>query len=123
VNKLQIVIEDTSDYVSGSSDPLHNKHIETFDFDGLVTAFDAARAANPSLTTWALTNALAAQFLSGSDTAAIGGDLAYRYGRFDSLGDISFTPALALLAAGGFGTGTQTLQPIGSLQDSSPRLS
>ncbi len=107
---------------TGSSDPLHNKKLVTFNFDGLVSAFDAARAANPSLTTWALTNATVAQYLSGSDTAAIGGDLAYRYGRFDTLSDISYTPALALLAAAGFGTSTQTLQTLASLQDTTPRL-
>jgi hypothetical protein len=51
-----------------------------------------------------------------------GGDLAYRYGRFDTLSDISFTPALAILAAAGFGTTAQTLQSLASLQDSSARL-
>jgi Ca2+-binding RTX toxin-like protein len=122
VDKLQIVIEDTSDYDGGGSDPLRNKKIATFDFDGLVSAFDAALVADPGLTTWALTNALVAQHLSGSDTVAIGGDLSYRYGRFDTLSDISFTPALALLAAAGFGTSTQALQSLGSLQDSSARL-
>jgi trimeric autotransporter adhesin len=123
VDKLQIVIEDTTDYASGSGDATRNKKIATFDFDGLVTAFDAALVANPGLTTWALTNALVAQHLGGSDTAAIGGDLAYRYGRVDSLSDISFTPALALLAAAGFGSSAQNLQALASLQDASPRLS
>jgi Ca2+-binding RTX toxin-like protein len=123
VDKLQIVIEGTSDYDSGSGDALRNKKLATFNFDGLVAAFDAALVANPGLTTWALTNALVAQHLGGSDTAAIGGDLAYRYGRFDTLSDISFTPAVALLAAAGFGTTAQTLQALGSLQDASARLS
>jgi Ca2+-binding RTX toxin-like protein len=123
VDKLQIVIEGTSDYDSGSGDALRNKKIATFNFDGLVAAFDAALVANPGLTSWALTNALVAQHLGGSDTAAIGGDLAYRYGRFDTLSDISFTPAVALLAAAGFGTTAQALQALGSLQDSSARLS
>jgi Ca2+-binding RTX toxin-like protein len=121
VDMLQIVIEGTTDYVPGG-DAQHNKKITTFNFDGLVTAFDAARTANPSLTTWALTNALVAQHLGGSDTAAIGGDLSYRYGRFDSLSDISFTPAAALLAAAGFGTSAQNLQSLASLQDTTPRL-
>jgi hypothetical protein len=83
----------------------------------------AARAANPSLTTWALTNALAAQYLTGSDTAAIGGDLAYRYNRFGTLSDLSFNPALAILGNASFGTAAQTLQSTGSLQDTTPRLS
>jgi Ca2+-binding RTX toxin-like protein len=123
VDKLQIVIEGTTDYDAGSSDTTRNEKIETFNFDGLVAAFDAARAANPSLTTWALTNALAAQYLNGSDTAALGGDLAYRYNRFGTLSDISFTPATGILGASGFGTTAQSLQSLAGLQDSSPRLS
>jgi Ca2+-binding RTX toxin-like protein len=123
VDKLQVVIEGTSDYLPGGSDVTRDNKVETFNFEGLVTAFDAARAANPSLTTWALTNALATQYLTGSDTAAIGGDLAYRYNRFGTLSDISFNPALAILGNASFGTAAQTLQSTGSLQDTTPRLS
>lgn len=123
VNRLQMIIEGTSDYDAGASDIMHNKKIETFDFDGLVAEFDAARAATPGLTSWALSNALLAEHLSGSDTAAIGGDLAYRLGRFGSLSDISLTPSLAILGAAGFGTSAQTLQSLASLQDASARLS
>jgi Ca2+-binding RTX toxin-like protein len=123
VSNLQIVIEGTSDYDANSSDATRNKGIQNFDFEGLVAAFDAARVANPTLTSWALTNALLIEHLSGSDTAAIGGDLAYRYGRLGNLADISFTPALGILGAAGFGTAAQTLQTLSSLQDSSVRLS
>jgi len=123
VDLLQMVIEGTSDYDSNSSDPTRNNKIETFDFDGLVAAFDTARAADPNLTTWSLTNALTAQHLSGSDTAAIGGDLSYRYNRFGNLSDISFTPALGILGTSGFGSTAQALQALGSLQDTTPRLS
>ncbi|HKQ82378.1 MAG TPA: calcium-binding protein, partial [Steroidobacteraceae bacterium] len=123
VNTLQMIIEGTSDYSAGSSDPTRNKKVESFNFEGLVTAFDAARAANPNLTSWALSNALLAQHLSGSDTAAIGGDLAYRYGLSGGLSDISFTPALGILSAANFGTSAQTLQALAALQDSSARLS
>jgi hypothetical protein len=117
------VIEGTSDYDGASSDATRNKKIETFNFDGLVSAFDAARTANPSLTTWALTGALAAQYLSGSDTAALGGDLAYRYGRLGTLADISFTPAVGILGGSGFGTSAQTLQSLAALEDGSSRSS
>jgi Ca2+-binding RTX toxin-like protein len=123
VDKLQMVIEGTSDYLPGGGDTTRDNKIETFNFEGLVAAFDAARTANPLLTTWALTNALTAQYLTGSDTAAIGGDLAYRYNRFGSLGDISFNPALAILGDTNFVTSAQNLQATGSLQDSTPRLS
>ena len=113
----------TTDYDGASSDVTRNKKVETFNFDGLVAAFDAARVANPSLTTWALTGALAAQYLSGSDTAALGGDLAYRYGRVGTLSDISFTPAEGILASSSFGASAQALQSLASLEDSSARLS
>jgi trimeric autotransporter adhesin len=118
VNTLQVVIEGTSDYNAGSGDVTRNKKIVSFNFEGLVTAFGAS-----GLTTWALSNALAAQYLSGSDTAAVGGDLAYRYNRFGTLSDISFTPALGILGGAGFGTSAQALQSLATLQDTSPRLS
>jgi hypothetical protein len=123
VNTLQVVIEGTSDYNAGSGVAMNNKKVETFNFGALVAAFDAALVANPSLTSWSLTNALAAQYLSGSDTAAIGGDLAYRYNRFSTLSDISFTPAQGILGAANFGTGSQALQALASLQDTTARLS
>ena len=123
VDKVQVVIEGTSDYLPGGGDTTRDNKIETFNFDGLVAAFDAALVANPGLTSWSLTNGLAAQYLTGSDTAAIGGDLAYRYNRFGNLGDISFVPALGILGDASFGTSAQTLQGTGSLQDTTPRLS
>ena len=122
INALQVVIEGTSDHDVASSSALNSKKIETFNFDGLVAVFDAARAADSSLTSWALTNALAAQYLSGSDTAAIGGDLAYQYARYGSLANLSFTPAIGILGGTGFGSSAQALQPAASLQDATPRL-
>ena len=84
---------------------------------------NTARAADPAMTSWALSNALLSQHLSGSDTAAMGGDLAYRYARAGGLSEISFTPAVGILSAAGFGTSAQTLQALATLQDSSARLS
>jgi Ca2+-binding RTX toxin-like protein len=123
VKTLQMVIEGTADYSPASSSALNNRKIESFSFDGLVAAFDAARAANPKLTSWALTSALAAQYLAGSDTAAIGGDLAYLYARSGNLAGVSFLPAVSLLGAAGFGSGAQALQTATRLQDASARLS
>lgn len=123
VNALQVVLEGTTEYDSGSGNVLRDNKIETFNFEGLVAAFDAARVVDPTLTSWALTNALLTQHLSGSDTDAIGGDLAYRYNRYGTLSDISFTPALGILSSGSFGVGAQALQTVGTLQDTSVRLS
>ena len=122
VANLQIVIEGTTDYNAASSNQLNNKKIEQFNFDGLVTAFDTARAANSSLTSWALSSSLLSFYLSGSDTAAIGGDLAYQYAKNGNLSNMSLTPAQALLAGASFGIASQNLQLTGNLQDQSPRL-
>jgi hypothetical protein len=40
-----------------------------------------------------VTNALPDFHVGGSDSAALGGDLAYQYGKNGILGNVSFTPA------------------------------
>lgn len=122
VAKLQVVIEGTTDYNAESTSQINNNKIEQFNFDGLVTKFDQARAANSSLTSWALSSALLEFHLGGSDTAAIGGDLAYQYAKSGNLAALSMTPAEAILASAAFGTTTQNLQSTVALQDMSPRL-
>ena len=84
---------------------------------------DAARTANPGLTTWALTNALASFQLAGSDSAALGGDLAYQYGRNGTLAGIGVTPALSTLSDANLGTNPQALNSLANLQTGSVRLS
>jgi Ca2+-binding RTX toxin-like protein len=121
VANLQIVIEGTTDYNAASTNKLNNRKIEQFNFDGLVTAFDQARAANSKLTSWALSSSLLNFYLNSSDTAAIGGDLAYQYARNGNLSNISMTPAQDLLASAQFGS-IQNLQAIVALQDYTPRL-
>lgn len=122
VANLQIVIEGTSDYDAASGNALNNKKVERFNFDGLATAFDQALAANPALTSWALSSSLLSFHLGGSDTAAIGGDLAYQYARNGNLSSLTMTPAQALLASAQFGSAAQGLQASGALQDLTPRL-
>lgn len=53
VANLQIIIEGGSDYNPASTQAINNKKVDTFNFDGLVGAFDKARTANPALTSWA----------------------------------------------------------------------
>jgi Ca2+-binding RTX toxin-like protein len=122
VDRLQVVIEGSTDFQPGSTDPLRNRRVESFDFEGLVVAFDAARARNPRLTSWALGNALSAQHWGGSDTAAMGGDLAYRYGIAGAFSELSLTPALGIVGATEFGLASQGLLQVTALQDSSVRL-
>ena len=123
VANLQVMAEAMAGFVQGGSDPLRNQKVENFNFAGLVGAFDAARAANTGLTSWALTNALTSFQLAGSDTAALGGDLAYQYGRNGTLAGIGATPALATLSNASLGGSAQTLTPLAGLQTGSVRLS
>lgn len=122
VANLQIVIEGTTDYNAASANKLNNKKIEQFNFDGLAGAFDQARVANPALTSWGLSSSLLSFYLNSSDSAAIGGDLAYQYAKNGNLANFSLTPAQALLAGAQFGSGNQNLQATAALQDLSPRL-
>jgi Ca2+-binding RTX toxin-like protein len=122
VANLQVVVEGSSNYDPTSGNVLTNKKVERFNFDGLATAFDQARLATPGLTMWGLSSAILAFHLGGSDTMAIGGDLAYQYAKNGSLSPMTFTPAVAVLASAQFGSGMQTLQGAGALQDLTPRL-
>ncbi len=123
VAKLQVMAEAMAGFVQGGSDALKNQKVENFNFAGLVGAFDAARSANSGLTSWALTNALSSFQLAGSDTAAMGGDLAYQYGRNGTLAGIGVTPALSTLSDANLGINPQALNTLASLQTGSARLS
>ncbi|MCC6197279.1 MAG: hypothetical protein IT518_22720, partial [Burkholderiales bacterium] len=122
VLNLQVVADAMAAYDPASPDPMLNKKVVNFNFTGLVNAFDAALVANPAITSWNLTNALAANRLSGSDTAAIGGDFAYDYGHRSSLATIGATPAQSVLAAATFATAAQVLQPAATLYSGTVRL-
>ena len=95
---LQVVTDAMVAFNSSGSDPLLNRKVINFDFGGLVSRFDAALAANPTLTCWNLTNALATCYLAGSDSAAIGGDFAYDYGHRHALNGIGAAPGQSVLA-------------------------
>ncbi|MBU3698296.1 calcium-binding protein, partial [Dechloromonas sp.] len=123
VASLQVIAEAMSGFSAGGSDSLKDQKVEQFDFTGLVGAFDAALAANSSLTSWALTNALNNFQLAGSDTAAMGGDLAYQYGKNGTLAGIGVTPALSTLSDTNLGTNPQVLNTLATLQTGSVRLS
>jgi hypothetical protein len=62
----------------------------SFDFEQLANRFDSVRAANPSMTSWAVAGELNNYLKAGSDTQAIGGDLAYRYATTGSYGDLDW---------------------------------
>jgi hypothetical protein len=59
--------------------------------------------------------------MSGDD-AAMGGDLAYQYGVTGSLAGIAVSAAQAVVGASDFGSTTQQLHALDSLQDGLVKL-
>jgi hypothetical protein len=123
VLNLQIVVDAMAAFNPAGTDPLLNRKVVDFNFASIVGQFDSALAANPTLTSWNVTNALASAYVSGSDTAAIGGDLAYDFGHRNALAGIGAAPAQSVLASGSFGTAAQSLQAATSLYAGTVRLS
>jgi hypothetical protein len=119
VATLQVIAEAMAEFDAGSANPLLSKKIQTFDFAAIVGAFDGAGQVD----NWALTNALLDSHLAGSDTEALGGDVAYQYGLNSSLAGIGVSAVQELLNAPQFGTDPQTLRPIEELQQGRTRLS
>jgi hypothetical protein len=112
---LQMFIDASTDYAAGSTDALRNRRIERFDFAGLVSRYDAARAVTPTLSHWSVASALASVHQGGSDTAALGGDFAYQYGHAGAFTGIGANGADTVLAAAAFGASAQALQSSATL--------
>ncbi|WP_189836413.1 putative Ig domain-containing protein [Sulfuriferula multivorans] len=119
---LQLIEDAAADFAPGGADPLRDNKVEQFNFAGLVDRFDQARSANPGLTSWGLSNALLDFYLGGSDSAAIGGDLAYQYGKTGSLGSIGLDGAQSVLGNAQFGQLNQAINQPG-LSDGLVKLS
>ncbi|MCW5575160.1 MAG: putative Ig domain-containing protein [Burkholderiales bacterium] len=120
---LQVILDATDEFDGESADPLFNRRVQNFDFLGLAAAFDAARAGDPGITRWDLSNALLTHHLSGSDDAALGGDLSYWYARNDGLTGMSLSAAQGVMAGNGFGSDAQSLHAFTGLQEGLVRLS
>lgn len=119
---LQLVIGDSLDFQPGGDGPLRDHKVERFDFSGVVAAFDGARAAQPGLTSWTLAQALVDFHVSGSDLEALGGDLAYHYGRYGKLDGIGLAAGQSILSEAPFGMAPQAFLPSAELQHGPVRL-
>ena len=108
---LQVVAEAMAGFSQDSRDPLRNDRVEVFDFRQLVQAYDDARACQRNLQNWKLMNELLDAHLDGSDRAALGGDVAYRYGMTGTLAGVGWGAARDTVAAQDFGNEMQALQP------------
>ncbi|MBI5780792.1 MAG: hypothetical protein HZA65_03875, partial [Rhodocyclales bacterium] len=119
---LQAMAEAMAGFDAASADPLLNRKVQDFDFKGLADSFDAARAATPTLTSWAFADALTQFHLSGSDDAALGGDLAYQVGKNGTLAGMGLTAAQQVIGDAAFGSQAQVLRPLAGLQEGAVRL-
>jgi len=106
--KLQFMTESNGQY-DAAGDRLHNKKVETFNLMKLVDAFDLQYAAKPSLNPWAISASLLEAHLGGSDVAAIGGDIAYRYAQQGNLGGMALSAAQATMQGSGYGSSAQAI--------------
>ena len=122
VVNLQMIAEAMADFDAAVTDTLKDNKIESFNFAGIVGRFNRARGTNATFSNWAMTNALLDFHIGGSDSAALGGDLAYQYGKNGNLSNVSITPAQGVLGSAQLSTSAQALQPVANLQDTSPRL-
>ena len=124
VAKLQVIEEAMVGYNPAAVDPLLNKKVQVFDFTTLVNAFDTATG-GASNVNWALTNQLLAAHLAASsgDAAALGGELAYYYGKNNTLAGVGFTPAQSILNTVGFGQNVQAFLPVGQITSGTIKLS
>lgn len=102
---LQMIEEQSAS--TGGANP-SGWNIDRFDFKALVQAFDAAKVANPKLTSWNLMNGMLDAHLENSGSMAIGGELAARY---SSGGEsaISLGTAQNALQDAQFGAATQAV--------------
>ena len=120
---LQVVAEAMHGFSQGSCDPLRDDRVEVFDFRQLVQAYDDARECRRNLQNWKLMNELLDAHLGGSDQAAFGGDVAYRYGMTGTLAGVGWAAARDTVAAESFGREMQTLQPAAEVNAGPVKLS
>ena len=113
VGQLQVVTVG-GDYDAGSSDPTRNRKVEVFDFERLARQFDLARAANPGLAQgWAVMDKRLDAWVRGSDSAALGGDMAFQFATTGGLTGIDLGTAQYATSAG---TGFSMLHSRASLE-------
>jgi Ca2+-binding RTX toxin-like protein len=109
---LQVMAEGLRKYNPASADPTLNRKVVLFNLQGFIGAFDAAQAAGDR---FVAADHLPQYFVSGSDTEAYGGALAYQYGTTGTLGALSAAEQKAVVAAPEFGAQLQSIgAPVGA---------
>lgn len=103
---LQIMAEGLRRYDPTSTNPLLNNKVVLFDLESLVAAWDQAQAAGQR---FVVADHLAQFYVSGSDTHAFGGAIAYQYGTTGSLAALSRPDMKAIVGAPDFAVQPQSI--------------
>jgi len=109
---LQVMADAMAGFDAASTDPLLNQAVQNFDFIAIANAFDQARGTSATFMHWSVTNSLLAAYLDGSDTAALGGDLARQYGANGDFTGINLAAVQNVLNGPQFGEQAQTLRSL-----------
>ena len=119
ITNLQVIAEAMDSFDQGGADALRDNKVENFDFAALVAEFDAA--GTPA--NWQLTDTrLTIHLQTGSNSAAIGGDLAYQYGMNGNLTGIGTNAAQNVITGASFGQGAQALNDSSAWADDAVKL-
>ncbi|MFH0782535.1 MAG: calcium-binding protein [Pseudomonadota bacterium] len=109
IKTLQIITEAMPGYDPQSTDQMLNQRVQQFDFLLLASQFEAAIATDFTIISWALAPHLTGAYLGGSNTEAIGGAMAYKYGMHGTLNQLTKTAMQSQLNDLRFGTTGQSL--------------
>jgi Ca2+-binding RTX toxin-like protein len=114
---LQMVTEATDGYDPNADSERLSHKLNRYDFTKIVEAFDQTRDQQPGRgkgRRWEAMDAALANHLASSDSEALGGELAHRYGAKGSLEGASRQTVLATLSDERFGETPQSLKGAGS---------
>ncbi len=123
--EVQMLTEPSSSYLPTGTDVLRDNKVERFNGTQLIADFDRAYQTTSSLRSgnaWAVMGSLLNAHLGGSNTAGIGGDLAYQYGQTAGLAGMGMVAASNVLSDTNFGASPQTLNSNLTTGVGSPRL-
>lgn len=115
ISTLQIVIEGTQDYNPASPDPMHNRKVQWFNFQGLVAAWEASGFSSSFSVVANLPN----YWIGSSDTDAIGGAIAYQYARTGSVSALTYDQMRSVIGAPEFAVSAQPISTSGMMSATS----
>jgi len=113
---LQVMTAAMDGFDAAGGDPLLNQRVQQFDLKALADYYDAVRTEDPTVDRWGMMHKLLDARLTGSDTEALGGELAQAYAANGSLAGVALSSAQSTIGAAGFG---QQSQALAGLQDPS----